>query len=145
MIDRPVTIPEPFWTAMYADDQQEVHRLTEAGMLLLPSGSRWICPGHHGDGSDFDLYCPGDPKEAFELIARFDWTPPENGTPADLVQKASKADGSISLYRGSLNLIMFFRPESFVLFKDATDLCRSICVTKREDRVRIFRAVCREN
>lgn len=145
MTERPITLPEPFWAAMPADDQEQVHRLTEAGLLLLPSGSRYICPGHHGAESDFDIYGPSESKVAFDLLSN-GWESPDyhNTSPEDAAGQSSKADGSISLYRGKLNLILFYQPEKLNRFKDATDFCKSICVTKRDDRVRIFRAVCGE-
>ena len=138
-------MPPEFWAAMPADDQEQVHRLTEAGLLLLPSGSRYICPGHHGADSDFDIYGPSESKVAFDLLSN-GWESQDypNTSPEDAAGRSSKADGSISLYHGKLNLILFYQPEKLNRFKEATDFYRSICVTKRDDRVKIFRAVCNE-
>lgn len=137
-IERPVTIPEPFWHAMTWDEQYEVRKLErERGLLLLPSGSRYICPGHHRDDSDFDIYAHGEDEKVGTGLMMSGW---RSGKDTDVSSGGTVR--SISLKRHNLNLILFFSMPKFLGFKDATDFCRDLCVKDREQRVEIFKAIC---
>lgn len=158
MAERPITIPKEFWHAMSLADQAEAVSLDDRVGLLLPSGSRYICPGQHRPDSDFDLYALADPQLGIDLIREGRWTSKDaiglRGEPIALFdqqhkavqafKQASRADGSMAFRFGELNLILFFHPQRFSKFKEATDLCRSIGVTKRDDRVKIFKIICDE-
>lgn len=145
VIERPVTLPEPFWSAMTWDEQYEVSKLErDRGLLLLPSGSRYICPGHHREDSDFDIYAHGeDERVAMGLLLNGWRGPREDGNKEGCDASSGGTVRSISLKKDNLNLILFFSMPKLLGFKDATDICRDLCVKDRDQRIKIFKEIVR--
>jgi hypothetical protein len=146
VFERPVTIPDYFWDAATDVERCWLHRLSETFGILLPSGSRFICPGKHAPDADFDVFALGSSRDAHELLGN-GWECPDYGgqKPEDAAGRASKADRSISLYHENINLILFFDQSKVSLFAQATSFSRQLGVESRDQRVKVFKAICREN
>jgi hypothetical protein len=145
-MERPVTIPDIFWDAASDSERSWLHRLSETFGILLPSGSRFICPGKHAADADLDVFAVGTSKHAHDLLSN-GWQSPDHpgATPEAAAGRASKADRSISLYYGNLNLILFFDDKRAVRFAEATRFARDLRLESRDQRVKVFQAICREN
>lgn len=142
MSNRPETIPEPYWNSMPEWIQAEVVRLEERYGLILPTGSRYICPDCVTCDADYDVYfvSPQNTMPGGELLGARYSTVSGGRYNAD--------DPGISLYRGEidavghptvLNVGIFFDPRYAQATKEATEFCLDLHVTDKEKRKRIFR------
>lgn len=131
---RPVTIPEAFWEELDSGCQAELAKFESDGLLVLPTGSRFICPEHATPQSDYDVYLIADENYAADLLFR-GWHGPGGEHPGGEYQL-----NSMSMRFGKLNAIVFFNSAMASRFKDATDFCLSIGgPPDRPTRIKVFK------
>ena len=139
MRDLPSTASADFWSSMSVTHREAIQAIIDDGHIVLPSGSRYICPGHARPDSDWDVYFFTTLKYATSMIRDGDWNSSEAGSAGDF-------QDSCSMYLGqtnpAINAIAFFNEEDFRLFHDATVFCHEIGgPTDKSRRVEVFEAI----
>lgn len=105
-----------------------------------PTGSSYICnPPVTDTDIDFALRV-GDLKEAVAALTEADWAV-SNEDPEYRICSNGEFE-FITARKGVFNLIIFVDWVAFWAFSEATRVAKHLNLTKKEDRVMLFQAVC---
>jgi hypothetical protein len=120
-----------FISSMPLEMQADVASVQALGLVLLPTGSRAICPGSAREDSDWDLYSFWSHDS--DLIDRLERIGFEYET------KNYGGQDSICFSKGLLSIVLFYTNHKFELFHRATEFCIGMGgPTDRAVRVRVF-------
>ncbi len=114
------SFPDAFWDSMTPVLQHSIAELESMGILVLPTGSRLICPNAVRPASDWDVFFMASWQQIEPLI-QLGWKySPGSGRQSDFA--------SLKKHQAKLNAIMFWdhQPAAYNAFKLATDFCVSI-------------------
>jgi hypothetical protein len=126
-----------FWSLMPGYARDACYKLRLSGWALHPTGSRYICPGHHRPDSDWDVMVLagefGGQHDIDDLLCDVEF----DLKTGNYVGAGKKFD--TSFYYGCLNIIPL-APKLFDAWRVATSMCiDNPCAIDRDYRVKVFK------